>query len=167
VVLIGAGQGRVALPFGAGYAASKAGLAAIADALRGEVHGQGITVSLIEPGAVRTGILDASRDRARDLMSDASDAARRRYSAPLDLTLDAAERAFATAMPPERIAELVLKISGVRTPKARYLIGREAWALAILGLLPARLRAALLAKPALVRRRVGKQGSIPNGMVSE
>jgi NAD(P)-dependent dehydrogenase (short-subunit alcohol dehydrogenase family) len=165
VVLIGAGQGRVALPFGAGYAASKAGLAAIADALRGEVRDQGITVSLIEPGAVRTGILDASRDRARDLMSNASDAARERYAAALGLTLDAAERAFATAMPPERIAELVLKISKARTPKPRYLIGREARALGILALLPARWRAALLAKPALVPRRAGQHDSIPDGTV--
>ncbi|WP_214467504.1 SDR family NAD(P)-dependent oxidoreductase [Microbacterium flavescens] len=146
VVLIGAGQGRVALPFGAGYAASKAGLVAIADALRAEVRHDGITVSLIEPGAVRTGILDASRDRARVLMTDASDEARERYSVPLARSLDAAGRAFANAMPPERVAELVLTISRARTPRPRYLIGREAWVVAALALLPARWRAGLVAK---------------------
>lgn len=145
-VLIGAGQGRVALPFGAGYAASKAGLAAIADALRAEVQGQGIAVSLIEPGAVRSGILDASRAQADALISGASDEARRRYAAPLARTLDAAGRAFARAMPPERIAALVVRIAGARSPRPRYLIGREARALAVLALLPARWRARLVAR---------------------
>jgi NADP-dependent 3-hydroxy acid dehydrogenase YdfG len=51
---VGAGTGL--------YSASKAGLDAISEALRLEVHGSGIRVSTIHPGAVRTELLDHITD---------------------------------------------------------------------------------------------------------
>jgi short-subunit dehydrogenase len=54
IVLIGSIAGRVGVPDEAVYAAGKAGLAAFADSLRGELAGSGVGVSLITPGAVDT-----------------------------------------------------------------------------------------------------------------
>lgn len=51
-------SGRTALPMQAGYAASKWALEALAEALATEVRHFGITVSLLEPGAVSSGALD-------------------------------------------------------------------------------------------------------------
>lgn len=144
IILIGAGQGRVALPFGAGYAASKAGLAAIADALRAEVSADAVSVTVVEPGAVRTGILDSSRRAADALMSRASAEQRQRYERRLRRTLDTAARSFETAPDPVQIADLVVRVAAARRPRPRYAIGREAHALTVISHLPARWRASLI-----------------------
>jgi NAD(P)-dependent dehydrogenase (short-subunit alcohol dehydrogenase family) len=48
--------GLVSLKYRGAYSAAKFALEALTDALRQELHGTGIYVSLIEPGPVRTGI---------------------------------------------------------------------------------------------------------------
>jgi NADP-dependent 3-hydroxy acid dehydrogenase YdfG len=55
VVNVGSIMGRVAMPMLGAYNASKHAVAAITDALRMELAPFGITVVLVEPGAVRTG----------------------------------------------------------------------------------------------------------------
>lgn len=59
---------RVGSPSMGVYAASKAAVHALSDALRAEVGGAGIRVSVIAPGFVRTGIFDQQdTDAARQL----------------------------------------------------------------------------------------------------
>jgi NAD(P)-dependent dehydrogenase (short-subunit alcohol dehydrogenase family) len=146
MVFVGAGQGRVALPFGGPYGASKAALAALTDALRLEIADSAVAVSLIEPGAVRTGILADSRRRGDALLARLPDDLTDRYRARLLATLARSESAFATALPAEDIARLIRRILTVPGPKPRYLIGREAVGLAVIAALPARWRAVLLAR---------------------
>jgi NAD(P)-dependent dehydrogenase (short-subunit alcohol dehydrogenase family) len=146
MVFVGAGQGRVALPFGGPYGASKAALAALTDALRLEIADTGVTVSLIEPGAVRTGILADSRRRADAVLARLPEDLAARYRDRLLATLARSETAFATAMPAEEVARLILRILAAAKPKPRYLIGREAVGLAVVAALPARWRGALLAR---------------------
>ncbi|MEU3273529.1 SDR family NAD(P)-dependent oxidoreductase [Saccharomonospora sp. NPDC006951] len=146
MVFIGAGQGRVALPFGGPYGASKAALALLTDALRAEVASSGVSVSLIEPGAVRTGIMTESKARGRQLLEDLPPDIAARYSRGMTATIEQAERAFATALAPDDLAKQVVRILSARKPKPRYLIGREAVGLAILAQLPARLRARVVAR---------------------
>jgi NAD(P)-dependent dehydrogenase (short-subunit alcohol dehydrogenase family) len=156
MIFVGAGQGRVALPFGGPYGASKAALASLTDALRLEVADTGVGVSLIEPGAVRTGILADSSRRAEMLLERLPDDLADRYRARLLATLDRSERVFATAVPADQVAGLITRILAARSPKPRYLIGREAVGLAVVAVLPARWRGAMfarLATPAGDRRR--------------
>lgn len=146
LVFVGAGQGRVALPFGGPYGASKSALAALTDALRLEIADSGVNVSLVEPGAVRTGILADSRTRAAALLESLPLELALRYREPLHATFVRSEATFDSALPPEEIARLIGRILTSRSPKPRYLIGREAVALAILAALPARWRSALLVR---------------------
>jgi NAD(P)-dependent dehydrogenase (short-subunit alcohol dehydrogenase family) len=146
LIFIGAGQGRVALPFGGPYAASKAALAAMTDSLRSEIADTGVTVSLIEPGAIRTTILDESRARASVLLNGFPDEMADRYRSPLEATFARTEKAFRRASPPQRIAERIARILDSPAPKPRYLIGREAIVLAFVAHLPARWRARLSAR---------------------
>jgi NAD(P)-dependent dehydrogenase (short-subunit alcohol dehydrogenase family) len=146
MIFVGAGQGRVALPFGGPYGASKAALAALTDALRLEIADSAVAVSLIEPGAVRTGILADSRRRADALLARLPDDLADRYRARLLSTLDRSESAFATALPADQIARLIRRILAAPRPGPRYLIGREAVGLAVVAALPARWRGALLAR---------------------
>jgi len=54
IVLIGSAAAFHALPFAAGYAGSKAGLARFADALRIGVRAHGVRVTLVSPGFIDT-----------------------------------------------------------------------------------------------------------------
>lgn len=50
IALVGTAAASHSLPFAAGYAGSKAGLARLADALRLAVAGRGVSVTLVSPG---------------------------------------------------------------------------------------------------------------------
>lgn len=146
MVFVGAGQGRVALPFGGPYGASKAALAALTDALRLEILDTGVRVSLIEPGAVRTGILTDTSERALTLLDRLPRDVAERYRAPLRATFARSQAAFVNALPAEEIARVITRVLAAPAPKPRYLIGREAVGLAVLATLPARWRTALISR---------------------
>lgn len=146
MLFIGAGQGRVCLPFGGPYGSSKAALAAITDALRSELHNSGICVSVIEPGAIKTGILETSKNRWATVLSGLSQTYLERYQSAMEKTFQTSERAFRSAMTSDEFAQYILKILEIKKPKPRYLVGREAKALAFISILPARWRAALLTR---------------------
>ena len=67
IVFMGSIAGRSALPFLAPYAASKHALEAVADSLRLELKPFGISVSIVEPGSIRTAIWWRSAARADEL----------------------------------------------------------------------------------------------------
>lgn len=146
MVFVGAGQGRVALPFGGPYGASKAALAALTDALRAEIVDSRVAVSLIEPGAVRTDILTSTRERGLALLDRLPRDLAERYQEPMLATFAQSEKAFQRAPTPDKLSQLVLRILTTPKPKPRYLIGREAGALAFLALLPAAVRARLISR---------------------
>ena len=59
VVLMSSVSGRVATPMTGAYSATKWALEALAEALAVEVASFGVTVTLLQPGAVDSGLLDA------------------------------------------------------------------------------------------------------------
>ncbi|MDB5092090.1 MAG: Oxidoreductase, Glucose/ribitol dehydrogenase family, partial [Candidatus Eremiobacteraeota bacterium] len=61
LVFVGSVSGRLATPFIAPYSASKFALRAVTDALRIELFPFGLSVSLIEPGSVKTPIWQKGR----------------------------------------------------------------------------------------------------------
>jgi NAD(P)-dependent dehydrogenase (short-subunit alcohol dehydrogenase family) len=146
VVFMGAGQGRVALPFGGPYGASKAALASLTDALRAELYDSGVKVSLIEPGAVQTPILERSRTQAEAEIGSMPTEGQERYAERIRRVFERSERVFQSALPPERVAAVVLRALTARDPKPRYLVGREAYLLALIAQWPARLRERLVVR---------------------
>jgi NAD(P)-dependent dehydrogenase (short-subunit alcohol dehydrogenase family) len=139
-----AGQGRVVnvssiyglttTPFSGWYQASKHALEAVSDALRVEVARDGIKVILIEPGGVKTNIWEEMKaDVARRAGSGYETEYRR------VLTLLAPYRAFMTE--PETVARVIGKSLTTRSPRARYLVGRDAQGVAATqALIPTALR---------------------------
>lgn len=144
MIFIGAGQGRVCLPFGGPYGSSKAALAAITDSLRAEIHDSGIRVSVIEPGAIKTGILESSKDRWNKILSSLPKPLLERYKSSMEKTFKTSEDAFKNAITPIEFAKEIFKILNSENPKPRYLIGKEAKALAFISILPASWRAKLI-----------------------
>jgi NAD(P)-dependent dehydrogenase (short-subunit alcohol dehydrogenase family) len=144
MIFIGAGQGRVCLPFGGPYGSSKAALAAITDSLRAEIHDSGIRVSVIEPGAIKTGILESSKDRWNKILSSLPKPLLERYKSSMEKTFKTSEDAFKNAITPIEFAKEIFKILNSENPKPRYLIGKEAKALAFISILPASWQAKLI-----------------------
>lgn len=148
VVLMGSVSGLVALPLMGPYAASKFALEALADALRVELLPFGVRVVLIEPGSVATPIWERSLRRAEGYLKPPPPGTEGVYGRYLEVARKVAERSAQRGLPPERVAEAVLKALESPSPKARYLVAhpRRARETLLLRLLPTPLRDRLVAR---------------------
>jgi short-subunit dehydrogenase len=135
--------GRITLPGGAFYHASKYAVEAISDALRLEVRPFGIDVVLIEPGVVRTPWAAVALDHQDAATADPDDP----YAGYKKAVADSFERGYsgALATTADDVAKVIVKAVGARRPRARYLISPMAKSLvAAKTLLPDRAYDALL-----------------------
>jgi NAD(P)-dependent dehydrogenase (short-subunit alcohol dehydrogenase family) len=126
IALTGSVGGRMASPFIAPYAASKHALEAIADSLRVELMPWGISVSLLEPGAVATPIWDKASNESAELTSNLPDRALRLYSRALTRVGPVIEQQRRSGIPPRRVADAVGHALTAPRPRTRYLLGRDA-----------------------------------------
>lgn len=117
IINISSVAGRISLPMMGWYCASKHALEAMTDALRMEVAGTGIAVSLVEPGSFGTGIWEGARypDVTSSAYAGAYDRAQRTTVAGARLLPD-----------PVWVARTVRLALGSPVPLARYLIGADA-----------------------------------------
>lgn len=147
VVFIGSISGKLATPLLGPYCASKFALEAIGESLRQELHPWRIYVSVVEPGAVKTVMMDKTRQVADRLDRDLPAEARTRYAghvAALRTFTDAQQRRGVDA---EKVAKAIEHALFSQRPKARYLVGGDARAGAVLiRWLPARPREAIIRK---------------------
>ncbi len=140
LVFVGSISGRLATPFVAPYSASKFALRAVTDALRVELSPFGLSVSLIEPGSVKTPIWQKGRDGKDRLLSLMGPAAMSVYGRALDAVFAATAHEERTGMPVERVTAEIVHALTARRPKPNYLVGGSARAGSILALVPAGLR---------------------------
>lgn len=140
IVFIGSIAGRSALPFLAPYAASKHALEAVADSLRLELKPFGISVSIVEPGSIRTAIWGRSAARADELAATQDAELAELYAERVAAFRIVALKRGAGGAPAERVAEVVEEALSAERPHARYLVGRDAKLRAGFERLPDRLR---------------------------
>jgi NAD(P)-dependent dehydrogenase (short-subunit alcohol dehydrogenase family) len=111
--------GRLALPLGGWYHASKFALEGYSDALRNEVRSFGIDVVVIEPGGIKTewgGIAGREAERYSGQGPYAALAAKMRK----------AMAAQSNMPPPKVISDLIVKALKSKRPKTRYHGGKLA-----------------------------------------
>jgi NAD(P)-dependent dehydrogenase (short-subunit alcohol dehydrogenase family) len=141
VVMMSSIFGLVSAPFNGWYSASKFALEALSDALRVELTGTGVRVSLIEPGFIDTpmisGVLESFPDDSR--YTDGYIAARRLV-------------ASAPSPGPDAVARVVRRALNADTPRRRYLVGPTATMTRLIRLLPA----AVLDRASAAAARLGK-----------
>jgi NAD(P)-dependent dehydrogenase (short-subunit alcohol dehydrogenase family) len=118
--------GRVAGPNIGAYHASKFALEAITDAMRVELSRWGIEVISIEPGAIRTDMLDTGIAIAQKLFSKMPPEFLELYPEMETLAERMTHGAFANGIAPEKVAEVIADALTTRRPKTRYLVGRDA-----------------------------------------
>jgi NAD(P)-dependent dehydrogenase (short-subunit alcohol dehydrogenase family) len=139
IVFVGSIAGRLAVPYIAPYSASKFALRALADALRNELAPDGIAVSLIEPGSVRTPIWRKGRESRDRLVALLGSDARPHYYRALEAVLRQTEAEERVGIPPERVAGVIMDALTARRPRENYLVG-SAKAGSVVAMLPPRLR---------------------------
>ena len=141
VVNMSSVSGQAVVPILGPYAASKYALEAVSDALRLELRSCGVFVSLIEPGTVETPIWEKSESATRQLVDDGPEEMRARYGPLVDAVETAIAKSRRHAVSPEQVAKIVARALSARRPRARYLVGRDAWLMIrLMKPLPDRLR---------------------------
>jgi len=140
--------GRVALPLMGPYNASKFALEAVSDSLRRELRGEGIEVSVVEPGGVKTPIWQKGNATADTLLEDMPPEAESRYGRMIEaLRRESRKIEEESGVAPEAVAEVVGYALTAKRPKTRYLVGRDAKSRAPLAkLLPDRVMDALIGR---------------------
>lgn len=120
--------GRLTLPGGGAYHASKYAVEALSDALRMEVSGFGVRVVVVEPGLIRT----AFGETAVAAMPAGSDGPYRNFDRAV---AEATERVYTRGPlarlggPPEAVAKVIERALTAERPRARYTVTPSARAM--------------------------------------
>jgi NAD(P)-dependent dehydrogenase (short-subunit alcohol dehydrogenase family) len=146
IVFIGSISGKVATQLTGPYGASKFAIEAIGESLRSELRPWGISVSVVEPAAVKTPIWDKTRQEADRLERALPEEARTRYPSEAHRGDPQGHPDPAAARrEPGTVAAVVEHALFSRRPKTRYLAGADARVQALLvRWLPDRPREAII-----------------------
>ncbi|MDQ6857164.1 MAG: SDR family oxidoreductase [Candidatus Dormibacteraeota bacterium] len=160
IVTVGSLGGRLAQPIAAPYCASKHALEAISDALRLELRPWGISVSLIQPGAVKTPIWDKGLRAGEELFRSAPPEVRSLYGAAVDIATKMAIHENETGVEPVQVARAIEHALLSSRPRTRYPVGRQARLLIPLSrFMPDRLKDELLLRVSGLPRTADATGS--------
>jgi NADP-dependent 3-hydroxy acid dehydrogenase YdfG len=136
IVNISSMGGRLVFPGGGAYHGTKFAVEAISDALRFEVKGFGVHVSIIEPGLIRTSFGDTAHDSVPE-----QDGPYGKFNAAVAKTTAEAYNGPMAKLGagPEAVAKVIEKAITARKPRTRYPVTASArLALANHALLPDR-----------------------------
>lgn len=134
IVNISSVGGKIGLPLGSWYHASKFAIEGLSDALRNEVRQFGIDVMVIEPGGTQSEMIAAG---GKDLQRVSGHTVYAKYAETLARQYTQMEK---NAADPLVIAKLIKKSIEAKYPKARYIGGAMAGPMLFLRkLLPDRL----------------------------
>jgi NAD(P)-dependent dehydrogenase (short-subunit alcohol dehydrogenase family) len=147
VVFVSSVGGRIALPFGGAYHASKYGIEAVADSMRQELRPWEIEVAAIEPGSIDTAIWERGERTAEEIATRTPATQEELYGETIERFRAAVQRTAARGISPERVAKAIAHALTARRPRTRYLVGLDARGQAFLSwLLPDRLRDRVVAR---------------------
>lgn len=117
-------SGRIASPFMGPYAASKFALEALSDSLRREMLPLGVSVSIVEPGAIATPIWEKARTEGLGKSAKYPAALNEVYGRRLDKFSQRVEQIARDAAPVSVVTKAVEHALTARTPRTRYPVGK-------------------------------------------
>ena len=118
--------GKVASPFFTAYSASKFGLEGLADALRREIKPWKMNVVVIEPGSIATDIWERGTNEFERAEAEYGEEGRRLYGAQLKAAAEAMTSTGERGIEPVEVAKVIEEAIRSDSPKARYMVGRDA-----------------------------------------
>lgn len=110
--------GFVSVPYRGAYCASKFALEALSDAMRHELGGTGIHISIIEPGPIRTRFVEHALENFRSTVDIETSAHRETYMARLAAMEQGGKSTF--KLEPEAVAFKLVHAAESARPKRRY-----------------------------------------------
>jgi NAD(P)-dependent dehydrogenase (short-subunit alcohol dehydrogenase family) len=150
IIFMSSVSGQIASAFVGAYSSSKFALEAASDALRMELRGSGVGVSVVQPGNVNTPIWRKGRGGKDSLLARAPEAARDYYAKQLNALVGVSEHQERTGIDPDLVARAVLHAITSKKPRARYAVGSPAgWMRRTFTSLPEHLR------DRIIMRRMG------------
>ncbi len=131
IINMGSVSGRTVARSTGAYSAAKFALSALSSTLRMELKPWQMPVSLIELGSVQTPLWDKVLDECEGLPGRVSPKKLALYYPDWshsfgELQADARKH-LKVAVSAEKVASVIEKVLSAKNPKARYLVGREAW----------------------------------------
>lgn len=126
VVMMSSLGGRLAQPTYGAYSGSKYALEAVSDALRRELAPHGVSVAIVEPGAVRTEMVGRGGVTARRLVDGMTAEQEQRYAGLMHAILAQSETFLRDGVDSSAAAKTIADAATARRPKTRYTIGRDA-----------------------------------------
>lgn len=147
IVNVSSGAGKVSTPLLGPYCSSKFALEALSDALRVELRGAGIHVSIVEPGFIDTPMQTKGKSEAERQQAALPADAPAYYQAAMTKLREQFERFGKNATPPEAVAKAILRALTAPRPRTRYTVGMDAKMLTPMNrLLPDRAKDALFGR---------------------
>ncbi|GGC19163.1 short-chain dehydrogenase [Novosphingobium marinum] len=127
LVMVSSMSGKASMAFVGVYSSSKFALEGLGDAMRREATPQGVSISLVLPGGVKTPMVDAQlRDNAAAIESLSAEEDARYGSLYRGFQAAAKASHEGTASPPEAVAEAIVEALTSEDPQPRYLVGDDA-----------------------------------------
>jgi NAD(P)-dependent dehydrogenase (short-subunit alcohol dehydrogenase family) len=126
IVFLSSIGGRMAMPFGAPYHASKYGIEAVVDSLRQELRHWKIDVVAIEPGSIDTPIWERGEGIADEVAGRAPAAQEELYGEKIKRFRRAVRRTAERGISAEKVAGAIEHALTARRPRTRYLVGADA-----------------------------------------
>lgn len=147
IVFVSSIGGRIALPFGGPYHASKYGIEAVADCMRQELYPWKVDVAVIEPGSIDTAIWGRGEQIADEIATRAPSAQEQLYGKTIERFRVAVKRTAERGIAPEKVAKAIAHALGASRPRTRYVVGADARAQGLLSrFIPDRLLDRMIAR---------------------
>ncbi|HBA84247.1 MAG TPA: short-chain dehydrogenase [Verrucomicrobia bacterium] len=127
IVNVSSVLGRIVMPFMGIYCASKYAVEALSDALRVELTGSGISVSIVEPGPIESNFRERAVRQGSELDQEQSHFAEG-YKQQLSGPREYKRVTDPFTKPPEAVAEKIHHALEARKPKTRYPVTVPAYA---------------------------------------
>ncbi|HET7839977.1 MAG TPA: SDR family oxidoreductase [Terriglobia bacterium] len=139
IINIGSVGDRITIPFGGALCSCKTAFAVLTEALRLELRPWGIAVCLIEPASISTPAVNKTESAGHKLLASWSPEATERYGKFFQAFLAHSMQHAREGSSPDVVAESIFEALSTRSPRTRYLTGKNAHFLTALSRLPDRL----------------------------
>jgi NAD(P)-dependent dehydrogenase (short-subunit alcohol dehydrogenase family) len=121
IVNVSSGAGRVGIPVFSAYAATKFALEGLSESIRYELKEWGINIVIIEPGFIKTKVLENLKTADT----------RSKSESPYADLIERVSKGFGTMMnnsssPSKLVAEAILNAITSKEPEIRYVVGEDA-----------------------------------------
>lgn len=122
-IFVGSMAGKVAFPLLGYYTASKFALEGLVDTMRLEAGQWGVPVSLIQPGAIATGMLHGFSAQLDRDFARLDDEGKRNYGDYFAQQQALSQNGDAIAVSPDVVAKTIIEALEADTPQTRYAVG--------------------------------------------